>query len=144
MFDTNIFNRLLDQQIELPLSNTHTYYATHVQFDELQNTRKVNRRELLENTFKKVSPDELPTESFVLGIARLGKAKLSDGIIYDEIRSKLNALNNNKANNAMDAVIAETAIKNDLILVTEDKNLAQVMSELKGQVCSLAIFLKSQ
>ena len=137
MFDTNIFNRILDRKINLSRLSGKDCYVTHVQFDEIQATRDKNRRLELERIFSQVSRTELPTESAVFGVSRLGKSRLSDGELYSKILQKLGQLNAKKPNNTKDALIGETALANNITLVTEDRDLAQVISEFGGLVCRM-------
>lgn len=54
MFDTNIFDKVLDGKIELP--RNQKYYITHIQYDEICNIleEKRERRWGLLKTFNKV------------------------------------------------------------------------------------------
>jgi len=49
---------------------------------------------------------------------------------------------NRKTNNFKDALIGETALINNLILVTDDDDLFQTMIDLGGRVISLEDLLK--
>lgn len=158
MFDTNIFNRILDGVVDVAiLRGKGHFYATHVQLDELRNTSNTQRRQELIAVFEEVTGSKVPTESFVLGVSRLDEAKMSgDSIVptesaawdvsawdqakwgdenglYSAIKSELDKLNNNKPNNIQDALIAETAIKNRFALVTEDTDLSKVARKFGGK-----------
>ena len=126
VLDTCIFNKLADGLIALSdLPNDGQLVATHIQIDELNNTGGQERRAKLLLHFVAARPEMAPTESFVVGTSRLGHAKLGDGVTLDQIKSELDALNNSKSNNLMDALCAEVAIKNDYTLVTADSDLVQ-------------------
>ena len=58
-------------------------------------------------------PEKIPTESFVVGTSRIGSAKIGDGNLIERLRT-----GNLKKTN--DALIGETAIKNNLTLITND------------------------
>jgi predicted nucleic acid-binding protein len=137
MFDTNVFNRILDGSIDLGKLSSKVCYATHVQLDEIQATKNSERRLQLVNTFSQVLSEQIPTQSFVLNVSRLDEAKLSDGVTYNQLLYRLNQLNKAKTNNNQDALIAETALSNSLTLVTEDHDLSQVITEFGGVVCNL-------
>ena len=137
MFDTNIFNRILDGSIDPSSLNGKDCIVTHVQFDEIQATKNEERRAQLEGIFTQITNAQLPIESFVLDVSRLDEAKLSDGVTYNQLLQRLNELNRSKPNNIQDALIAETALNNKITLVTEDRNLAQVVNEFGGEVCNL-------
>jgi hypothetical protein len=124
IFDTCVFNRLADGKIGLTeISANGKFYATHVQLDELRATKQHVRREELVAVFKEVGPNLLPTETFVWGVSGFG-SKWSDGQLFNNLKACLDA-KEKKANNAQDAVIAEVAIRQSLILVTADRYLAE-------------------
>ncbi len=137
MFDTNIFNLILDGNVEFTSLEGIQCYATHVQLDEIQATKNEERRSKLERVFIEALSEQLPTESFVLNVSRLNMAKLSDGQIYNQLLQKLNNRNKSKPNNIQDALIAETALANQITLATEDQDLAKVYTEFGGMVCNL-------
>jgi predicted nucleic acid-binding protein len=139
ILDTNVFNRAADGRITLPVlkSEVH-YYATHVQLDELSATKDDTRRTSLLQQFLSIGPERLPTESFVWDVSRWDLAKWGDGILYPRIKGNLDALNQAKASNIQDALIAETAIKNALTLVTEDADLLLVVTQLGGSAIRVA------
>ena len=127
MLDTNIFNRVLDYKVPLEhLAECVEVYVTHVQEDELDNTKRSERRTALKQVLVGLDPDRRPTESFVWDVSRwdLGKWTEDDNL-YDPIRAELDE-RLPKKNNIQDALIAETAIKNGYTLVTEDRNLREV------------------
>ncbi len=165
MFDTVIFNRILDGSISIDrFSGNAKYYATHVQEDELNNTSDLSRREKLVRVFNSVVRDQVPTESTVLDVSRLDQSKLggdrvippettlwgvsrwgegkwgASGGLYESIRARLDELKK-KENNIQDALIAETAILNNFCLVTDDVNLRTVTQELGGSAISFQEFL---
>ena len=140
MFDTNISNHVLDRQIDTGLFNKrYHYYTTHVQDDEVCATkdplRRVNLKALIENT------TQVPTESTVIGISRIEMCKISDGDLYKRLVDELNRLER-KDNNPKDALIAETAIKNGHILVSDDHNLREATMKMGGRAKSLDEFLR--
>lgn len=162
MFDTRAFNLILDKDFPLESLKDHvTAYATHVQRDEISNTKNLERRVALLQIFKNVVSESVPTESLVLGVSRLGEARLGGGRIvptesavwdvsrcdeakwpssdnlYTQIKTNLDALNKGKRNNVQDALIAETSIKGGYILVTDDTDLVEVTKEYGGKCMSL-------
>jgi hypothetical protein len=77
MFDTNVFNRILDCVIPLQtLTGRVVAHATHIQRDEINNTKNPERRTALAKMFTDVIVESAPTDSFVLGVSRLGEARL--------------------------------------------------------------------
>lgn len=151
MFDTNIFNAILDGSVELDKFRTrYMLYVTHVQEDELSATITIDRRKKLLEVFKKAlssdtsGADEsvLPTETMVWDVSRWGNSKWgANGGQYQLIKDKLDKRNKNKPNNVRDALIAETAIINQLILVIHDGDLFSVISEIGGYATNLPMLL---
>jgi len=141
MFDTNIFNRILDGVVEIiKFSEKAHFYATHVQLDELKATSNTQRRQELIAVFEEVAGSKkVPTESFVFGVSRLDEAKLGDeeNDLYSRMKVELDKLNKNKPNNIQDALIAETAIKNNIALVTEDTDLLTVTKKFRGKCANI-------
>lgn len=167
MFDTNVFNHILDGMAELSgFVGRAKFYATHVQIDELRKTSNEERRAALFRVFEEVTNIKVPTESFVLDVSRLDEAKLgwkqpvptesavwgvskwgqskwtSPDNLYEPIKAKLDELNKSKPNNVEDALIAETAIKNGFTFVTHDGDLFRITTEFGGACSNIHQLLK--
>jgi hypothetical protein len=161
MFDTNIFNDLLDGRVDLiPYIGKAMFFATHIQLDELNNTPDVTRRERLSHLFEEITSNSVPTESFILGFSRLDQAKLGgenvintessvygdskygkakytiNDNLYGSIKRELDK-EKKKINNIQDALIAETAIKNNLTLITHDSLLFNVITKHGGACANI-------
>ena len=133
--DTNIFNKLVDGILRVEdLPSDGPYLATHVQIDEINNTKDAERRARLFLMFAEVRPQVVPTESFVWDISRWDHGKWSDGVLYTRLKQDLDALNKSKSNNARDILIAEVAIANGYTLVTADRHLAAITERHGGKV----------
>jgi len=142
MFDTNIFNHVLDGGIDLAsFVGKARFFATHVQLDELSRTSDQSRRTDLLVVFEKVPQETVPTKTFVLGTSKLDRAEVGEGTLYEKIKCELDQLNRGKPNNVEDALIAETVIKNHFTLVTDDDDLSQVTKQNGGSCLSLKDFL---
>ncbi len=81
MFDTNIFDAILDNKID-PNTFPQNYqlFITHIQKDEIEAIKKhekQDKKKKLLELFNKLNKENIPTESLVLGTSRLGIAKLS-------------------------------------------------------------------
>jgi predicted nucleic acid-binding protein len=138
MFDTNLFNCILDGVVEISkFRRKARFYATHVQLDELKATSNVQRRQDLLAVFEEVvGINKIPTEAFVLDVSLLDEAKLGDeeDDLYSQVKMKLDKRNRNKPNNIQDALITETAMKNGLTLATHDSDLFFVATKM-GAAC---------
>ncbi len=159
MFDTNVFNHILDGAADLtPYLGKAKFYVTHLQLDEINKTSDDERRAALRKVFEEITSSSIPTENFVLGTSRLNNAKLggesfvptesavygtskygqaknsqSDNL-YENFTSKLKK---NKNSNTVDALIAETAIKNKYTFVTHDGDLFRVTTEFGGACANI-------
>jgi predicted nucleic acid-binding protein len=137
--DTNIINWLVDGRLTLEdLPSDGEFLATHIQRDELAKTPDEQRRAQLLAKFEKTVDHEVPTESMVVGISRVGLAKLSDGKRYYSLRDGLAALNKGRLNNSHDALIAEVAIESGWTLITADRHLARVAADHGSKVWQIA------
>ncbi|MBD3374771.1 hypothetical protein GF406_07050 [candidate division KSB1 bacterium] len=133
--DTCIFNKLLEGVLDLAdLPSNGEYCATHIQKDELNQTKDKIKRERLSSVFEKVTQIHLLTETTAIGISKIGNCRLGDGVSYIDIRARLDKRNKGKHNNIQDAMIAEVAFKNNYTLLTTDKDLAHVMIDIGGRV----------
>lgn len=139
MFDTNIYNHILNGSIDIEkLFGKVEFLVTHIQFDELNNTKDEIRKKDLLSLFININTSEIPTESAVWDVSRFGQCKwpTSDNL-YEPIKKKLDKLNNNKPNNIQDALIAETTIINNITLVTHDSDLFKVATSFKCACANL-------
>ena len=142
MFDTNVFDKVLDGKISVEsIAESVDVYATHIQSDEIDRMPKPERKNHLQQVFAKFFSGDprsddgrvVATESAVWDVSRWDSAKFGDGDLYGNILNELNNIKK-KPNNIQDALIAETAIKNGFVLVTEDTNLRRV-SRKHGATC---------
>ncbi len=156
MFDTNIFNHILDFEIDLEtIKGKGNFFITHIQQDEINNTPESPRKKLLVEIFNSIANNDISTSSVVIGVSRIGRAKLGgnsiptesalwdishwddskwgkENVLYQPIKDKLDSRNNHKKNNPKDALIAETSIKNNFTLITHDKDLYSVTTFFHG------------
>ncbi|PWB81404.1 MAG: hypothetical protein C3F08_02000 [Candidatus Methylomirabilota bacterium] len=141
MFDTNIFNRILDGAVEIGRFRGEAhFYATHVQLDELKATSNVQRRQQLLAVFEEVAGNnQISTESFVLNVSCLNEAKLGNekDDLFSRIKTELDKKNGSKPNNIQDVLIAETALKNGFTLVTHDSDLFFVATKFDAACANL-------
>lgn len=136
MFDTHIFDKILDGQIDLSQPGVgHRLFITHVQRDEIERCKDQRRREELLRIFESVPQIVVPTESGVFGVSRFGGAKFSDD------SSILEAIRKGNPKHTEDALIAETCIKQNLVLVTEEKDLPKWVRKAGGEAIRFEDFV---
>ena len=148
MFDTNAFNHVLDGKIPHPALAGKRILSTRVQRDELNKTKDSPRRDELLEIFDQMAPEIMNASSFLLGVegAGLDQACWNDGSgNFDKMLNHLRELDEKnkrkrkldkdelKLNQLRDISIAETAIKNGAILVSDDASLQQVVSAFGGR-----------
>ena len=150
MFDTNIFNRILAEDLAIARFGGGQVFATHVQRDELGRTRSDEKRAELLATFREINPAMMPTSSAVWGDSNWGESRWSDGELLERLQVRLRELDEQagkklvELNQSRDARIAETAILQGMTLVTCDKNLSTVTVEFGGRTVDLAQFMAEQ
>lgn len=136
MLDTTEFNAVGKGDLPISVFVGRRLYATHVQIDELDKTPCERIRAKLRAAFEQIAAENLPTESLVWGISKWGRAKWStmDGL-FEKMRGRLEDLDKKKRplNQARDILIAETAIRQGLTLVSNDENLRSVTIEFGGR-----------
>jgi len=153
MFDTNIFDEILDGKVELP--ENLRYYVTHLQRDEILDMpeHERERKEKLLKIFNVVQEEIIPTEGFVVGVSRLNLAKLmsrEDSELYNKMFERLTKLDKEAGklkspeNRAKDILIALTCLKNCLTLVTNDNNLKKVAQEFQCPVITFKQLLNGE
>lgn len=140
IFDSNIYDLIADGSLDINLlfvkKDDFEFYITHIQIDEINKCPDEDKRARLFLFKSKLSPIVIPTESFILGTSRLGEARLGDGEILEEIRKE-------NLKHTEDALIGETAIKKNLLLVTEDNKLKNNVISLNGKALNLEEFKES-
>lgn len=140
MFDTNIFNHLLDGRISPETFPDVEIYYTNEQYDELLKTSCIQRREELLSIFQHCEPLETTISTFVIGNASLGNTELGKGTRYEKILEKLDS-KKKKKNNYIDALIAKSSYLKGLTFVTGDSNLLSACKDLGIQAIILSAFL---
>ena len=146
MFDTNVFNSIVDGRLPVERCAGKLLFATHVQRDELQRTKADQRRVALMSAFTSLAPNKLITESAACDVSNWDEAKwpASDGL-FDKIRNRVTELDeqgkkkSTAENIARDSLIAETAIKNKIALVSDDRNLRTATIEFGGLSAAMSL-----
>ena len=144
MVDTMIINRILDHGLDLKYFKRpdKQIFTTHVQRDEIINTKNETRRNELLSVFQEIE-NPIPTESALWGRSNWGESKWAADDLVEKILNELNKKDKRKSN-PQDALIADTAIKNNYILITEDGPLYEVVTEIfNGSAQKLDDFLNS-
>ncbi len=144
MFDTNIFNHIIEGKIILEQTeNVHQYFITHIQQDELNATKNIEKKQELLNIFKIVEQILIPTESALWEISDWDSSKWNEKIgLYNKVLMQLEKEKPHHRGNKKDALIGETAIKTSTILITDDNALRKTVTKLGGRAMSLNDFLQ--
>ncbi len=142
MLDTNVFNDVVDGKLLLEEFKDRKLFATHVQMDELQQTSCDARKRELLAVFNYIDAATINTESAVSDVSKWDQSKWSDPTgnfipMLNRLRELAKAGASRIPNQSRDILIAETAIKNGLILVSGDRDLRVVTKEFGGQAVDL-------
>ena len=140
MLDTNVFNHILDEKFDIANLKGLRLKATHIQWDEIGNTKDQGRKDALLSIFEFLTEETTPTTSAVFGISVFGAAcPGSSGAdnIFPGMHQELGALNKKKRSNVRDILIAETSVRNGWILITSDSDLFLVVTKYGGACANL-------
>jgi predicted nucleic acid-binding protein len=117
--DTNIFDEIVGDATILRLVKQLSdrgvieLVVTHIQEDELARIPDSEKRRLMDEVPRTVAP----TSDFVVGVSRIGMARLGRGHILEQIRRP------NLSKYTNDGLIASTAQFEGAILVTKERRL---------------------
>ena len=141
MFDTNIFDDIVNGKLEIAdIARYKNFkkaeiYVTHIQIDENNKCSDVDKRARLNIFMVKIRPILIPTSSCAFDRSRFDESKFGDGIIFNKIKK-------GNIKHVEDALIGETAIKEGIILVTNDRRLKNIVIELGGNALFLNEFIE--
>jgi rRNA-processing protein FCF1 len=141
IFDTNIFDDIISEKLKVSdIIKYENYkkveiYITHIQIDEINRCSDVDKRARLNIFMVKIRPILIPTTSAAYDVSRYDESKFGDGIIFNKIKK-------GNIKHVEDALIGETAIKEGIILVTNDRRLKKMVIELGGNALFLNEFIE--
>jgi hypothetical protein len=151
MLDTNVFNAVVDGDISVAAFAGCRLLVIGVQRAELMATKCAARREALLAIAVEINLTTSLASTFAFGIEGAGfnQACWNDGSgTFEKMLDRLRQLDTKKKKKGVDdlnpdrdILTAETAIKNQAILVSNDNNLRQVVSEFMGKAITLTQFL---
>jgi predicted nucleic acid-binding protein len=152
MLDTTVFNHIRDDKVLASFIARLGVYVTDIQRHELMATPEECLRNHLLQLFEDIAPISNPAATFLFGVdgAGWGQASWNDrsGLFEKLLKrlKELDAKNPRKKkrtpeslllNQLRDVTIAETAMKNGAILVTDDSDLLKVVTECGGEAITL-------
>jgi hypothetical protein len=119
LLDSMIHDKLMDEPGALELATelvsrgSLTLLSTHIQNDEIARTPDAERAARLAT----VPTESVPTYGFVVGMSRIGMARIGHAEPIDALRA-------GNLDHTEDALVGATAQYEDATLVTEDRRLA--------------------
>ncbi|PWU70973.1 hypothetical protein DK867_22030 [Ochrobactrum sp. POC9] len=127
MFDTNVFSNISKGEISPDqIPSDWEPVATHIQWDEIQQTKNVVIREKISSIFSEYLVEKIPTTTAVYGISKWGEAEWSGpSSAYNNLLQQLDAHRPHR-NNPKDALIADTCLQRGIKLVTNDRDLLKI------------------
>jgi predicted nucleic acid-binding protein len=149
MLDTTVFNHVLRGQLKpSALATRGPLFVTHVQHDEIRATKDATKRAQLLSVFRVVEAAQVATASAARDYSRFDRAGWSPDNRrfdrrFDSMLAALDGRNRSKPNNPRDILIAETARRRGLGLVTNDDDLAEVVRTFGGVALALQQFVLS-
>ncbi|MCG6153139.1 hypothetical protein [Leptospira bandrabouensis] len=135
LFDTNVFNEILDGKIPFPNPNKYTFYASPLQLAEIHNTKNISRKEDLLRIYNIINPEIFGLKSMIWGYMTWNTMQWNEtgGEEISILKQKLDG-KKKKSNNIEDSLIAEVAIAENILFVTNDQLLYEVMQEMNQRV----------
>lgn len=150
MFDTNVINQIIKENIEIKLlDQSHDYFVTSIQINELSATTNTEIRQKLLNGFK-VMEIEIPVqkttaETALWGSFNWGEMKWGqEGGHYERLKNNLEnqPRKKNDRGNVSDALIIEACLLQEHALISNEKAIQSICKE-EGITCMpLEDFLK--
>jgi rRNA-processing protein FCF1 len=138
ILDTDVLNKLADNFPSHDwfdkIKQRYEVMTTHIQIDQLNNCEEKEKRGKLSLVHSKLSPLVIPTESGVFGLSRFGEFKFSDD------KSTFQDIQKGNLKHNPDALIGETAIKQNLLLITNDVKLKKKVNGSGGKAINLEDF----
>lgn len=130
MFDANCFHEISFKNLDILNELNNEYYVTYIQLKELENHKKYleDRKERLLKIFKLLNKEEIPIESMVFGNIVFGKTNIGNNELFNQFKRELDEIKL-EINNIEDALMAESSIKNEIIFVTSEKKLIEVIQK---------------
>ena len=117
MFDSNIFDKLLEKENLGRLPKNIKYFATDIQYDEIERTPDKEKRNALLDVFHMVNKIESMHEQWLI----FGRTNFLN-MRFCSLAEKGNKehISNNNANHLADALILLTANSYDVMLISND------------------------
>jgi predicted nucleic acid-binding protein len=141
MLDTNVFNRLADEQVSLDAFRGLRLVATHVQVDELKATKCPARAAELLRNFETLVQEMRNTASAFWDVSQWDQSNWSgEDDVVEKMLARLKQLDaetskkhRDPKNPIRDILIADTAIKLKATLISDDENLRRLVHEFGGR-----------
>lgn len=146
MLDTNVFNHLADGKVEFSAFINRYLFVTHVQPDELNDTKDPVRRAKLCKFLQALAPEELATRGAIWDVSKWNRARWPEGALLAKMRPVVEGLDKKAhkrkkvRNQSCDLLIAATALMESLTLVTNDLCLRAVVQKFGGRAIDVAEF----
>jgi rRNA-processing protein FCF1 len=153
MFDTNALNRIIKQKIDVThFDKNHEYFITPAQYGEISQTNNTYLREKLLKgleIIRDIAPmgqvhiHSAPWGHFPWGHGPWGGG---DGKYYNQIFKKLSECKGNKSRRGdySDALIIETCKMDGMTLITNDRCVRKVCTDIKVDWLTIEAFLSTR
>ncbi len=134
LLDTNILDDIESGKVDIEVilkahKQGSQFFITHIQVDEVNKMKDVEKRGKLFFVLSTLPSQLRETDSVVLGVSRWDYSKWGTGEVMERLR-----VGKTDAKSAKDALIGETAVNNNLTLITNDRKL---MNRVRREGCSV-------
>ena len=141
MFDSNAFDKVIleDSTIDLLISKLSIceYYLITTQYDELNRITNIEKKNKILGIIEKLNMTTTCTTPAIYGKVKYGRARYGgDDTVFVKVIFKTRK-------NINDALIASSAISENCIVITNDKNFYRKMKYNNYPVMTFEEFIKS-
>lgn len=146
MFDTNIFNRIADGEINSEYFPRAEYFCTNLQQAEIQHTSDEHRRKFLSVKFALVnmeSTSQIVKQRTTPWGSPWGSPWNSGGEYYEKIKEALEKEKPRDRGNSYDAVMIETCLYERICFISADSAAIKVAKAFNVNANSWEEFKKS-
>lgn len=143
MFDTNVFNSILDEKLKIIKHTDQEYFITNLQRAEINRTKNKERRENLVSMFLVVTSSTHTTQVNQLSTpwgSPWSSPWSNSGQYYKSILNALESRKPKDRGNSYDAVMIETCKYKEISFVSNDSAVLGVSKEFGVKCISFSDF----
>jgi rRNA-processing protein FCF1 len=143
LVDTNAINDIADGRMDLEALSSFRCFMTTIQYEEICHTPDLIRRNQLLAAVRSTGLELIQTGVYVPKYSQIKYSKIGMGVLYqlavqalEKDQGPSTAKRKHKSN-VRDAILAETAIEEAMILVSNDSALRRIVNSWGGRAIDL-------